>query len=86
MSTPQQVLLAEVLAHIAERGMAETTFGRYAVNDGKFVGRLRAGANMTIATIDRARGYINAAKPIGDSASGADEGQPDIHAQTGEAA
>jgi hypothetical protein len=38
--------------------MAETTFGRLAVNDGKFVGRLRSGANMTLSTVDRVRNFI----------------------------
>ena len=57
MSTQGQ-LLAEIEAFLRNRKMAETTFGRMAVNDGKFVARLRAGANMTLATIDKARGFI----------------------------
>jgi TnpA family transposase len=54
----QAQLLSEIESFLSTRKMAETTFGRMAVNDGKFVSRLRNGANMTLATIDRARTYI----------------------------
>lgn len=47
--------------------MAETTFGRRAVNDGKFVGRLKLGGNVTIATVDRVRGFIGGGGPDGGS-------------------
>lgn len=58
--TVQSDLLGEIEAFLANRkGMAETTFGRLAVNDGKFVGRLRAGCNMTLATIERTRKFIS---------------------------
>jgi hypothetical protein len=61
--TVQADLLIEIEAFLAARrgqpdGMAETTFGRLAVNDGKFVRRLRDGCNMTLATIDRVRQFI----------------------------
>ena len=54
----QTQLLAEIEAFLATREIAESTFGRLAVNDGKFVSRLRARANMTLATIDRVRDFI----------------------------
>lgn len=54
----QTDLLSEIEAYVAERGIAESTFGRLAVNDGKFVGRLRDRRNMTLGTIARARDYI----------------------------
>ena len=54
----QAELLLEIEGFLRPRKMAETTFGRLAVNDGKFVGRLRSGANMTLATIAKARGFI----------------------------
>lgn len=57
MSTQEQ-LLAEIEAFLLPRRMAETTFGRMAVNDGKFVARLRAGGNMTLATVERVRQFI----------------------------
>lgn len=56
----QAELLTEIESYLAKRGdMAETTFGRMAVNDGKLVGRLRAGRNMTLATIERTRQFID---------------------------
>lgn len=54
----QAQLLSEIEDFLSTRKMAETTFGRMAVNDGKFVSRLRSGANMTLATIERARMHI----------------------------
>jgi hypothetical protein len=38
--------------------VAESTFGRLAVNDGKFVGRLREGGAVTPQTVERVRSYI----------------------------
>jgi SAM-dependent methyltransferase len=38
--------------------MAETTFGRRAVNDGKLVSRLRQGGRVTPETLRRVRGFI----------------------------
>jgi len=51
-------LLADIEAFLAEAEMAETTFGLRALNDGKFVSRLRSGAGITVKTIDRVRAYI----------------------------
>src|SRR4029077_6572629 len=60
--TVQAELLIEIEAFLAKRGdMAETTFGRLAVNDGKFVRRLRDGCNMTLAPIGRTREFMKAA-------------------------
>ena len=57
--TVQSELLSEIGAFLSEHGdMAETTFGRLAVNDGKFIRRLREGANMTLATIDRVKDFM----------------------------
>lgn len=39
--------------------MAESTFGRHAVNDGKFVARLRDGARVTPETLTRVTEYLN---------------------------
>jgi hypothetical protein len=58
--TPQAQLLAEIETFLATRDIAETTFGLRAVNDGKLVGRLRDGANMTLATVERVRAYMRA--------------------------
>ncbi len=51
-------LLQEIDSYLAEAKVAETTFGRLAVNDGKFVGRLRKGAGVTTDTVDRVRAYM----------------------------
>jgi len=55
-----RTLLSEIDAFLRDAEMAETTFGRHAVNDGKFVGRLREGAGVTVATVERVRAYISA--------------------------
>ncbi len=56
--TTIEALLKDIDAFLREAEMAETTFGRHAVNDGKFVGRLREGAGVTVATVDRVRAYM----------------------------
>lgn len=68
----QAQLLSEIEAFLSTRKMAETTFGRMAVNDGKFVARLRAGANMTLATIERARAHIEAKRATDAAQAGAE--------------
>ena len=40
-------------------GMAESTFGRRAVNDGKFVARLRDGARITPETLGRVSNFMS---------------------------
>jgi hypothetical protein len=64
MATPHQQLLAEIEAFLATHPVAETTFGRRAVNDGKFMGKLREGANFTLATFARVRTYIRQQEKI----------------------
>lgn len=39
-------LLVDIDAFLKKVGVAETTFGRLAANDGKFVGRIRTGARF----------------------------------------
>jgi len=51
-------LLKEVGTYCREAGLAETTFGRLAVNDGKLISRLRDGGRITRRTLDRVRSYI----------------------------
>jgi len=64
MQTPEHLdaartsLLGEIAAFIAERRITETTFGRLAVNDGKFVERVRSGSNMTTALLTKAHAFI----------------------------
>lgn len=54
----QAELLADIARYIAERGIAESTFGRLAVNDGKFVERLRQGGGVTVKTVERVRKFL----------------------------
>jgi SAM-dependent methyltransferase len=53
-------LLQEIADYCRVSGMAESTFGRRAVNDGKFAGRLRFGGRVTHDTVDRVRRFIAA--------------------------
>jgi hypothetical protein len=46
-------LLDSIAQFCRSNAMAESTFGRRAVNDGKFVARLRNGARITPETLDR---------------------------------
>src|SRR5262245_46179095 len=59
----------EILSLISEfcrqADVAESTFGRRAVNDGKLVHRLREGKRITIDTLDRIQAYIAASTPGG---------------------
>ncbi len=61
----QDELVDEIEAYCRDAGIAETTFGRIVVNDGKFVGRLREGKGVTTATVDRVRRFLteNGAAP-----------------------
>ena len=52
-------LLHEVGAYCSRAGLAESTFGRLAVNDGKLIARLRDGGRVTRRTFDRVRAYIS---------------------------
>jgi hypothetical protein len=53
-------LLAQITDYCRSVGLAESTFGKLAVNDGKFVNRLRDGGRITTHTLDRIRGFISA--------------------------
>jgi hypothetical protein len=51
-------LLDEISDYCRETKVAETTFGRLAVNDGKLVSRLRGGGRVTAETVSRVRRFI----------------------------
>lgn len=51
-------LLHEIEEFCRFAGMSESMFGKRVANDGKFVGRLRDGADLTVGTLDRARAFI----------------------------
>jgi hypothetical protein len=48
-----EAILAVVRAFCEEKGIAESTFGRLAVNDGKFVGRIASGSRIEPETAER---------------------------------
>src|SRR5437667_7513045 len=52
-------LLGSISDFCRRTGMAESTFGRRAVNDGKFVSRLRDGARVTPETLQRVNQFIS---------------------------
>ncbi|MBI3992008.1 MAG: hypothetical protein HY342_01945 [Candidatus Lambdaproteobacteria bacterium] len=79
-----QQFIGEIEAFCARQGMAESTFGFRAANDGKFVSRLRNGRRVTTATVDKVRAFIAAHGQSGGDAlpgtpgNGAPEGVADV--------
>ena len=47
-----ETLLHDIADYCRRARMAESTFGRLAVNDGKLVSRLRLGGRVTTDTVD----------------------------------
>src|SRR5258708_13817028 len=58
-------LLGSISDFCQRTGMAESTFGRRAVNDGKFVARLRDGARVTPETLQRVNQSIERNRSAG---------------------
>src|SRR5205085_6596 len=58
-------ILSQITEFCRRSDMAETTFGRRAVNDGKLVHRLRESKRITVDTLDRIQAYIAASTPGG---------------------
>jgi hypothetical protein len=54
-----QELLQEISDYCRKTGLAESTFGRRAVNDGKLAARLRNGGRITTETLDRIRAFMS---------------------------
>src|SRR5438067_11952826 len=55
-----QELLQQIAEYCRHTGLAESTFGRRAVNDGKLTARLRNGGRITTDTLDRIQGFMAA--------------------------
>src|SRR5437016_4900386 len=53
-----QELLQQIAEYLRHTGLAESTFGRRAVNDGKLAQRLRNGGRITTETLDRIREFM----------------------------
>src|SRR5262245_34007554 len=58
MQVMSGTLLGSISDFCRRTGMAESTFGRRAVNDGKFVARLRDGARVTPETLQRVNVFM----------------------------
>ncbi len=58
-----QTFIGEIEDYCRDNAIAESTFGRLTVNDGKFVSRLRAGRGVTMRTVDRVRKYMTKDQP-----------------------
>jgi hypothetical protein len=54
-----EALLRDIAQYCRGAGIAESTFGRLAVNDGKLVTRLRLGGRVTGETAERVRAFID---------------------------
>jgi hypothetical protein len=64
-----EALLRDITEFCRAAAMAESTFGRLAVNDGKLVSRLRLGGRITTETADRVHAFI-AGRPAAAAANG----------------
>ena len=56
--TDAETLLTQIDEACRRLKIAQTTFGRQAVNDGKFVSRLQQGGRVTVQTVARVHRYI----------------------------
>ncbi|HEX7043683.1 MAG TPA: hypothetical protein VF203_03620 [Burkholderiales bacterium] len=56
-------LLLEIETFCRRSGMAESTFGRLAVNDGKLCMRLRSGKDVTLETANKIKSFITENQP-----------------------
>jgi hypothetical protein len=60
----RDALLRDITEYCRQARMAESTFGRLAVNDGKLVNRLRLGGRVTTETADRVQAFITRPRPV----------------------
>jgi hypothetical protein len=74
-------LLREISDYCRRVGMAESTFGRRAVNDGKFVSRVKYGGRITTETLARVKNFM-AAHPRGNASKTLVLNPPATHAAT----
>jgi len=61
----RETILDRITTYCRAAGMAETTFGRRAVNDGKLVGRIRDGRRISQQTWTRIEQFMAAHPPAG---------------------
>ncbi len=67
MTDAARALLLDIEAYCRRCAIAESTFGRRAVNDGKFVARLRGGKGMTMATLERVQNFMGVESASSDT-------------------
>jgi hypothetical protein len=67
--TPED-LLGEIAAYCKQHRVAETAFGRRALNDAKLVSRLRRNQQVTLRTVHRVRSFISLQLPVALDVSG----------------
>ena len=67
-----QTFIGEIEDYCRDNAIAESTFGRLTVNDGKFVSRLRAGRGVTMRTVDRVRKYMTKDQPAAPKGNGSE--------------
>jgi len=67
MADAARALLLDIEVYCRRCGIAESTFGRRAVNDGKFVARLRGGKGITTTTLERVRSFMGARPATSES-------------------
>ena len=77
-------LLTRIERHCRQANIAETTFGRHAVNDGKLVKRLRAGRSITLATLRRIEAALTSAAAVGPRPRAASPALPTRPSRRGE--
>ncbi|MGD8339681.1 MAG: hypothetical protein PVH89_02805 [Gammaproteobacteria bacterium] len=70
MQSEAASLLRDIESFCRRAGIAESTFGREAVNDGKLCSRLRSGRNITLDTAARIRRYMASFNPDASSEAG----------------
>jgi hypothetical protein len=78
-----QELLARISDYCRQTGLAESTFGRRAVNDGKLANRLRNGGRITTETVDRIQAFMDANRGAGLVRNGAPKRDLEVAPDTG---
>ena len=64
----RDAIIGLIDGYLEETGMSEHAFGQQAMNDHKFVRRLRSGIGVTLTSIERAERYIRE-NPASDEAA-----------------
>lgn len=67
-------LIKQIEDHCSAVKMSVTSFGKYAVNDGKLVDRLRRGNTIELLTLNKITSFIASSKKAVEAECGADLG------------